>query len=354
MGRGAPPPSVRYIEIQPSVVDQLDLLPGRVVPYQIAEIRPQVSGIIQDRLFEEGALVDEGQQLYQIDPARYEADLERAEASLQNSQAQRLNAEAQAKRVEKLFKANSVSEQQYDEVTYALKQAEAAVSIAEAEVRMAQINLDYTEVRSPIRGYISPSNVTRGALVTEGQSMALATVRQLDPVYVDLSQPASASKGLRERLAAAPDGADEEPKFSVTLFLDQGMEPYESKGTLDVTEMAVDPQTGSVRLRSTFPNPQKALLPGMFVRASITSPEDDKKIIVPQKAISLEPGGAKSVWIIDSDDLAQKRSIQTGEAFGSMWIVLDGLTPGDRLIVEGTMNLREGSKVTPQKAPAGK
>jgi len=345
----APAAKVGYIEIQPESVDRRDLVPGRVVAYQVAEIRPQVSGIIQSRLFEEGSFVEEGQQLYQIDAARYEAEYERAKGNLEDAEARRLNAEALFQRVAKLFKADSVSQQQYDEAKYGLKQAEAAVGIARAEVKTAKINLDYTRVRAPISGYISPSNVTKGALVTERQSMPLATVRQLDPVYVDLSKSARLSSDLRNRLTAARMKNDGETDFAVTLFPTETGEPYSSKGTLDVADLAVDPQTGSIRLRSVFPNPDKVLLPGMFVRASIADSEDTKAIIVPQKSIIIEPGGGKSVWVIDSEDLARKRPVKTGEAFGNQWIILEGLTSGDRLIVEGAMTLRDGAPVRPNR-----
>jgi len=194
---------VGVIEVQPKTIDRRNLLPGRVVPYQVAEIRPQVSGIIQSRSFIEGSFVEEGQQLYQIDAARYEADLEMAQANLEDAEARRLYAQALTTRVEKLVKANSVSEQEYDDAVLSLNQAKAAISMAKAEVRMAGINLDYTEVRSPISGYISPSTVTKGALVSERQELPLATVRQLDQVYIDLSQSAAGARDLLERLTAA-------------------------------------------------------------------------------------------------------------------------------------------------------
>jgi len=265
-GEQASPADVGFIEVRPQTINRTDPLPGRVVAYKVAEIRPQVSGIIQSRLFEEGSYVDEGQQLYQIDAARYEADYDMAKATLENAEALQLNAEALAGRSESLVKRNAISEQEYDDAVSTLSQAKAAVSMAQAEVRMAKINLDYTEVRSPISGYIGPTTVTKGALVTESQAMPLATVRQLDPVYIDLSKSASAAGDLRERLTVARLENEGQAKFTVNLFPTKNDEPYPHEGTLDAAELAVDPQTGSIRLRSVFPNPDNILLPGMFVR----------------------------------------------------------------------------------------
>lgn len=331
-------------------MDRSDPLPGRVVAYQVAEIRPQVSGIIQSRLFEEGSYVEEGQQLYQIDAARYEADYDMAQATLENAEARRQNAIALAARSGTLVKGNAISEQENENAVSELKQADAAVSMAEAEVRMARINLDYTEVRSPISGFIGPTTVTRGALVTESQTMPLATVRQLDPVYVDLSKSAAAAGNLRERLTAARLENEGKSKFAVNLFPTKTDKPYPHEGTLDAAELAVDPQTGSIRLRSVFPNPDKILLPGMFVRASVKDAGLAEEIVIPQKSVTIEPDGkGKSVWVIGAEDRAEKRSIRTGAAYGNRWVVLEGLEAGERLIVEGRMSLSEGAEVNPKK-----
>lgn len=349
---GSAPAEVGYIEVQSQTLDRIEPLPGRVVAYQVAEIRPQVSGIIQERLFKEGAYVEEGQQLYQIDPARYEADFQMAQANLENAEAQSLSAQALADRVEKLIQSGAVSEQQYIDGVSAFKQTKAAISLAEAEVRMAKINLDYTKVRAPISGYISPSSVTKGALVSQGQATPLATVRQLDPVYVDLSQSAGATGDLRKRLTAArlKNGGDN--GFSVRLFPSRTDEPYPHTGTLDVAELAVDSRTGSIRLRSTFPNPDTILLPGMFVRASVVDGDRAKSIVIPQKAVTFEPEGGRSVWVIDSENKVRKRSIRTGAANDDHWIVLEGLEPGERVVVRGSMGLREGTEVKPMEIDA--
>lgn len=343
--------SVSYIEIQPADINLTDRLPGRVVAYQTAEIRPQVSGIIQSRLFEEGSYVKEGQQLYQIDPARYEADYQIAQANLQNAQAKARNAQNLADRFEKLIDYNAVSQQEYDDAQAGLDQANAEVALAEAELKNAKINLDYTKVYSPISGFISPSNVTKGALVTAEQGTPLATVRQLDPVYVDLSQTTTEARKLQERLTASRL-QNNKAEYEVTLFFGNTHKTYSYKGKLDATDLAVDPQTGTIRLRSVFPNPDKMLLPGMFVSASIEDLGQSKKIIVPQKSVSIEPDGTKAVWLVNPDNKAEKRAIETGESYKKNWVVLDGLRPGERVIVTGRMMLQEGAELNPSPAEA--
>jgi len=345
----APATDVGFVELQLRAINQFNPLPGRVVAYQVAEIRPQISGIILSRLFEAGDFVKEGQSLYQIDPARYQADLNIAQAAHEDADAGLQNAQVLANRYETLIASNAVAVQEYDNVVAALKQAKASFSIAEAEVQAAQINLDYTEVRSPISGQISPSAVTKGALVTNGQINSLAIVRQLDPVYVDLSQSATAARALRDRLTLARLESGADAKFPVTLYMTEIDVPYAHEGTVDTTGSAVDPQTGAIRLRSIFPNPDEILLPGMFVRAVVADEGRTKAIIIPQKSVDIQPDGKKSVWVIDSQDKAEKRMVQTGAAYGNRWVVLEGLKAGERLIVEGSMTLSKGAKVQPEK-----
>lgn len=346
--QSSPPASVKYIEVQPRSIDRTDPLPGRVVSYQVADIRPQVSGIITSRLFKEGSYVEEGQKLYQIDPSRYEADLQLAQSTLEQANANFENAQALVERSESLFKTKAISEQRYDDTVTALKSAKANVSMAEAEVKLAQINLDYTSVHSPISGYISPSSVTKGALVTERQTAPLATVRQLDPVYVDLSQTAAEALNLQARLTAARLESEASAEFPVILFLNQSNETYPEKGVLNATDLAVDVQTGAIRLRSIFPNPNIALLPGMFVRASIEDVGASKQITVPQKSVRIGPTGEKSVWVVDSTENARERVIETGASYNNNWVVLSGLEAGDRVVVEGFMGLSEGAPVAAQ------
>lgn len=356
-GPGGPPGggpqkmSVGFIEVRPVTISRTNQLPGRVVSFQVAEIRPQVSGIIQSRMFEEGSFVEEGQQLYQIDPERYEADLQMANANLQDAKARVNNAQNLADRFEKLVKHNAVSRQEYDDALAGLEQAKAAVALAEAEVRTAQINLDYTKVYAPISGFIGPSAVTKGALVTAQQDVPLATVRQLDPVYVDLSQAAAEARYLQERITASRLQKDD-GQFAVALNLGNTDQAYPHKGSLDATDLAVDTQTGAIRLRSVFPNPDNVLLPGMFVRASIEDIGRAQEIIVPQKSVNIEPDGSKSVWIVSADGKAEKRAVQTGAAYQNNWIILNGLESGDRVIVEGRMMLREGAPLEAEKIEA--
>jgi len=350
--------NVGFVEIRSTLVNRTNELPGRVVSYQVAEIRPQVSGIIQSRLFEEGSFVEEGQQLYQIDPARYEADYEMANANLQNAEARAKNAKNLVNRYDKLINSNAISRQEYDDAVANLDQALATVNLAKAEVKSAKINLDYTRVYAPISGYISPSGVTKGALVTAQQAMPLATMRQLDPVYVDLSQAAAQSRNLQERLAASrlknknSENKDAKAEHEVTLYLGNTDQTYPHKGTLDATDLAVDTQTGAIRLRSVFANPDNILLPGMFVRASIEDLGRAQELLAPQKSVNIAPDGEKFVWLVGPDNKAVKRIVSTGAAHDGHWVILDGLQSGDRVIVEGTMMLREGAPLTPRNIEA--
>jgi len=343
----SPPAEVGYVEITPEPIDRAGTSPGRVVAHEVAEIRPQVGGIIEARQFEEGARVEEGDPLYQIDPDRYEADHQMARANLRDAEARRENAQRLENRFERLLPDGSVSQQQYDDALAELNRAKAAVALAEAEVKAARIDLDDTTVRSPISGYIGPSSVTRGALVTALQAESLATVRQLDPVYVDLELSADESRDLRKRLTASVSGDGGRSEFKVTLYPGNADAPYPHEGALDAAELAVDTRTGSMRVRTVFPNPELTLLPGMFVRASIRAGAPAQAITVPQKSVTIRPDGTKTVWLIDSEDTARRRAIQTGGTHRNSWIVSDGLEAGDRVVVEGAMGLREGAAVRP-------
>jgi RND family efflux transporter MFP subunit len=346
--RQRPLKKVNVITIEPQIMSMTNELPGRVEAFKTAEIRPQVSGIIQSRFFEEGSLVEEGQQLYQIDPARYEADYQSTNASLQNIKAELELALALQSRYRSLIKTNTVSEQTFDSAKASVAQAEAAVSLAWAEVKTAKINLDYTKVYAPISGYISPSTVTDGALVTAQQQTALATIRQLDPVYVDLSQSAAGAKTLQQSLMTSRMAKGENAKFEVTLLFGNNGFVYPHKGSLYATDLAVDENTGTIQLRSVFPNPNTALLPGMFVRATIDKMGIQETIIVPQKAVSIEADGSKAVWIVDANNIASKRAVITNSTYKNNWIIKSGLKTGDTVIVVGAMMLQPGSKVDPK------
>jgi membrane fusion protein (multidrug efflux system) len=350
--QSAPQPSAKDVGVitvraQPLTIS--NALPGRVSASITAQIRPQVTGIIQKRMFKEGSFVEKGRQLYQIDPARYEADYQRAQANLENALAELENAQALRKRYLRLIQVNGVSRQALDDATARAKKAAAAVSLAKAEVKTAKINLDYTKVYSPISGYIGPSAVTRGALVTAEQETALAIVRQLDPVYVDLSQSATRTRQLQKRLLTSQMNAGISETFEVTLFLETTGEIYPHKGNLEATDLAVDERTGAIRLRSVLANPDGVLLPGMFVRATVAQIDRPPVIIIPQKSVSIQPDGTKAVWVVKAGNTTEKRRVKTGAAYKNNWVILNGLEPGDKVIVEGAMMLREGMNVAPRE-----
>jgi RND family efflux transporter MFP subunit len=344
-----PAHQVSVVKIKEQAIALNHELPGRVKAFMTADIRPQVSGIIQSRFFEEGSLVEEGQQLYQIDPARYQADYQSTKASLQNSKAELELALAFQSRYQSLIKTNTVSQQAIDSAKASVAKANAAVALSLAEVKKAKINLDYTKVHAPISGYISPSTVTKGALITAQQQTALATIRQLDPVYVDLFQSAADAKTLQQSLMNSRMTKGEDAKFEVTLLFGNNDFIYPHKGNMYATDLAVDENTGTIRLRSVFPNPNGALLPGMFVRGTIEEMGIEETIIVPQKAVSIEADGSKAVWIVDANNIANKRAVVTNSTYKNNWVIKSGLKTGDTVIVVGAMMLQPGSKVAPKK-----
>lgn len=307
-------------------------LPGRTIAYRVAEVRPQVNGIVQQRLFTEGSEVEAGQQLYQIDPRTYEAQLARAQANLNT-------ANNLANRYERLLKTKAVSQQQYDD-------ARAIAQQAEAEVDVAQINVQYTKVLSPISGRIGRSAVTEGALVTAGQPQALATVTQLDPIYVDVTQPINRMIELRRALESGllqNTGAD---RAVVRLKLDDGS-LYSRPGQLQFTEVTVDQSTGSVTLRAEFPNPDRALLPGMFVHAQLQEGIRDNAILVPQKAVVRDSQGIAQVWVVGDDNTLQLRDVEAVRTVGNMWLIGKGLADGERIVLSDLHRLRRGLAVEP-------
>ncbi|TNE84122.1 MAG: efflux RND transporter periplasmic adaptor subunit [Gammaproteobacteria bacterium] len=350
---GMPPQAVAIIELQPQTVSFTHELPGRIQPFRQSQVRPQVDGIITERLFEEGVDVARGQQLYQIDDARYKAALNSAKADLASARANVKTVEARARRYEDLVKINAVSEQEYDDVKAQFDQAIAAIAVAQAAVDLAQVNLDYTKVYAPISGRISRSFVTEGALVTANQSQHLATITQLDPVYVDMQQSGSQALQLRARMAGK--GA-----IPVNLVLDDetGKE-YSQEGTLKLSEVTVDETTGSITLRALIPNPDGLLLPGLFVRATLDLGEDDV-LLVPQRASVRTPEGGLTVWVVDENDKAQPQHVQVEQAYKESWIVRSGLKVGESIIVEGYQKVGPGASVSPtpwkraQETPNGK
>ncbi|MBN8531556.1 MAG: efflux RND transporter periplasmic adaptor subunit [Alphaproteobacteria bacterium] len=339
---------LQAIRLSERSITTYEELPGRTTAYKVAEIRPQVSGIITERLFKEGGAVKEGQQLYQIDPAPYQAAYDSAKADVQKAEANVKSIKARNRRYEELVKIDAVSKQEYEDIQASLAQANADIAIAKAAVAQAKINLDYTKVYAPIAGTIGKSTVTKGALVTAGQTTALATITSLDPIYVDMTQ---SSDDLMRLRASARDYEN----IPVTLFLGESGQAYPHKGKLQFHEVTVEQTTGSVQLRALFPNPDSLLLPGMFVRARLALEQPDA-LLVPQHAAARQPDGNLSVWKLDETGAVQPATISTGGALDGNWIVTGGVKEGDVIITEGLIGLKPGVKVTPvfaeAKAPA--
>ena len=346
-GKGAPgssgPREVVIIKLEPRREVYTTALAGRIASFQVAEVRPQVGGILQQRLFTEGADVKAGQALYQIDPATYEAALDSAQAALMKAEANVTPARLKAERFRELLAIKAVSKQEYDDAQAAFKQAEADVAVNRAAVKTARINLEYTKVRSPISGRIGKSAFTPGALVTANQAQSLTSVRQLDPVYVDITQSSQDLLRLRAQFTNGElrSAAEEAP---VRLKLENGaMYPHE--GRLQFTDVSVDESTGMVSLRALFPNPEHILLPGMYVRAVIAEGVDENALLVPQRALRRDPKGQASVLLVDGGGKVDVRLVDVGRTVGDSWQVLSGLKPGDRVIVEGGQNVRPGMSV---------
>ena len=334
-----PPPKVSVVTVQAQTVPITTELPGRVAGYRYADVRPQVNGIILKRLFVEGSEVKAGQQLYQIDPAPYRATYDSAVAA-------DASARALWERYKPLAEANAVSKQDYDNAVASHLQAQAAVETA-------RINLIYTRVLSPITGHISRSSVTEGALVTANQATAIANVQQLDPAYVDVTQPITTLLRLRKEAAAGLLKQNEAGKAQVRLRLEDGSD-YVHPGTLEFSEVTVDEGTGSVTLRALMPNPERVLLPGMFVREVIQEGVREGAVLAPQQGISHDQKGEPNALVVGPDNTVELRTLVTDRAIGDQWLVTSGLKPGDRVIVEGIQSAKPGAKVVPEEyRPAG-
>jgi membrane fusion protein (multidrug efflux system) len=340
--KAVPPTEVTVVTIKTESVTFTKDLPGRTSAFRVAEIRPQVSGIITQRLFKEGSNVTAGQQLYQIDPAPFQAAYESAQAELMRAEADLQSAAPRAERYTELVKVGGVSKQEHDDVVTALAQSRAAVAAAKAAVSVAKINLNYTKVFSPISGHIGKSSVTEGALVTANQASALAMVQQLDNIYVDVSQ--SADEIMKLRRMVSGDGKLEK-STTVELLIDGSGGLYAHKGTMQFSDVTVDETTGMVQLRALFPNPEGELLPGLFVKARVAQAKDDAAILVPQQSTVRSSDGSVSVWVVDESGTVNPRPIVVSDAIGSRWLVTSGLQPGDKVVVEGLQKIRPGAKV---------
>jgi membrane fusion protein (multidrug efflux system) len=352
---GRPPPQhgmaeVGVVTIQPQPVTLQTELPGRTTPFAVSDVRPQIGGIIQSRLFVEGADVKAGQVLYQVDPSTYRAAYDLAAATLASARANLVTATDKAQRYGDLVKIDGVSQQDYDDAKAAFVEAGAAVQQDEANLRSARINLGYTRIIAPISGRIGRSMFTKGALVTPGQTDALTTVQTLDPIYVDISQSTSELLKLRRNLDQGALTTGGPASTEVSLKLEDGSD-YPLKGKLQFTDVTVDQTTGAVTLRAIFPNPKGVLLPGMFVRAVVAEGDKSQAILAPQQGVTRDEAGRPVAMIVDATGHAQTRVLTTADAIGDKWLVLDGLKPGDRVIVEGLQKVKPGDKV--HAVPAG-
>lgn len=339
-----PVPEVGMVTIAPQEVELTSELPGRTSAYLVAEVRPQVNGIILKRHFREGSDVNAGQLLYQIDPAPFQAALDSARASLAVAEANLPPTKARAERYKELLTDKAVSQQDYDDADAAVNRVLAEIQYWKATVETARINLDYTRVTAPIPGRIGRSSVTGGAMVTAYQPMAMATIQQLDPIYVDVSQSSAELLRLKRGLETGRISTDSQDARKVRIILEDGT-PYPIEGTLQFRDVTVDPDTGSYTMRIMVPNPDALLLPGMYARAVVSEGILTDAILAPQEGVSRNPKGEAFALVVDETGTVQQRLLKLDRAIDDQWLVMDGLAAGDRVIVEGRLHLRPGAQV---------
>lgn len=347
-GPGKGPTTVGYIVVQPTGVPLTTELTGRAVAYQSSEVRPQISGVIEKRLFTEGAFVKQGQPLYQIDPSLYRASVNQAQADVDSARANREAADALAERYKPLVAIEAVSKQDYTNAVASARQAGAALAQKQAALETAKINLRFTTVPAPISGRIGRSLYTVGALVSANQANPLATIQQLDPMYVDIQQSSADMLALRRALAA---GGATPASAKVSLTLEDGSD-YGQTGVVEFSEVVVDPSTGTVTLRARMPNPRGLLLPGMFVRARFAQAVDNSAFLVPQSAVSRDPKGNATVFVVGQDNTAEARKIVASRTQDSFWVVTKGLNPGDKIITQGLGKIKPHAPIKPVPADA--
>ncbi|RQR41277.1 efflux RND transporter periplasmic adaptor subunit [Burkholderia sp. Bp9142] len=346
---GGPPPAegtpvVGVMTVQPQRVVLDTELPGRTVPFLIADVRPQVSGIVKARKFREGGDVKAGDPLYQIDPATYQATYDSNVAALAKARANLKTTRLKAERYKELVAIQAVSQQDYDDADAALAQGEADVAAARANVETSRINLAYARVDAPISGRIGKSSVTPGALVTANQTTSLATIQQLDPIYVDVTQPSAALLRLRQAMARGDLQKSGANAAAVRLLMEDGS-AYPLEGKLEFSDVTVDQNTGSVTLRAVFPNPNAALLPGMYVRAVLQEGVKDDALLVPQQAVARDSTGKPFAYVVSGEHKLQRRALETERAVGDQWLVRSGLQAGDQLMVDGLPRATPGAEV---------
>ena len=337
----------------PAAVTLRKELPGRTSAYRMAEVRARVNGIVLRRLFTEGSDVKQGQPLFTIDKAPYQAALDSAKATLARAEANVANARLQAQRFAELVADNAVSKQEYDNAMAAQKASEADVAAGRAAVETSRIQLSYTTVTSPVSGRIGRSAVTEGAYVQQAQATLLATVQQLDPMYVDLTQSSAEALRLRRDLAEGKLRSAGKDRALVSLVLEDGRE-YAHAGALQFADVTVDPGTGSIALRALFPNPRAELLPGMFVRARIDEGVNPEALLVPQQGVTRDQKGLPTALVVNSQNKVERRVLVTDRVVGDAWLVTSGVKPGERVIVEGLQKVRPGAEVVPVPAVASK
>lgn len=344
-------PEVGVVTLAPEPVAISTVLPGRISAHLVAEVRPQVGGILQKRFFEEGSDVKAGEVLYQIDPARYQAAYDNAKAALAKAEASAVPAKIKAARTEKLFRDNAIAQQDNDEAQAASRNAEAEIAACQAALESARIDLLYTKVTAPISGRIGKSAFTVGALVTANQAQPLSTIQQIDPLYVDLTQPSREFLRLKQEFASGRLKKSAQGKPLVKLLFEDG-KPYPHPGELQFSDITVDQSTGVITLRVTYPNPEHELLPGMYVRAVLEEGVEDNVLLVPQQAVTRDPKGQATAMVLTGDNLVEQRILELGRAIDDKWIVVSGLASGERVIVDGLQKVRPGAKAkaaTPEK-----
>lgn len=340
--QGKPAPSVSVVTLKKQPVVHEMVLPGRVSPSRQSQVRPQVDGVITERLFEEGAYVEKGQQLYQIDEARYLAQLNSAKADLKSVEANLKTLEAKARRYDDLVAQNAVSKQEYDDVIAQKDQAQAAISVAEAAVDVAKVNMGYTKVYAPISGRISRSFVTEGTLVTTNQAQQLATITQLDPVFIDMQESGSSIITLRQSMR-------KQGSMDVELTVDEVTgKRYEQTGSVKFSEVTVDESTGSVTLRAEMPNPEGVLLPGLFVKGHVITGRENA-LLIPQRATTRQPDGSLSVYVVNKNNEVEGRTLEIGKIYRDQYVVLNGVSEGEKVIVTGYQKVKPGAKVNPSE-----
>jgi membrane fusion protein, multidrug efflux system len=334
---------VGTITIKPETIESTYQLAGRTVASEISQVRPQVNGVVIEQLFKEGTQVSKGQPLYKIDSSLYRDGVDEAAGNLALAKATVNSARLQAERYKELIKVNGVSQQELDNAQSTYEQAKATVAVNEAVLKTARTNLRYTQVSAPISGRIGLSSITRGALVTSAQTDPLATIQKLDPMYVDLTQSSDEYMALRKQLA---ENGIKPTELSVRLKLENGT-AYAEQGTFKFSDVAVDEATGSVTLRAAFPNPNNALLPGLYVRAELGTGTRPNSVLIPQGALFRDAEGNPLVWIVGKENKAEQRKITLGDAIDNRWLVTSGLKAGDQVIVEGLQGLSAGMTIEP-------